>query len=292
MAVHGLRIIFPNTVFFSAHYRNACGSASAPDPGPATLAWLDAEFAAAKQAQERVWLVYHIPPGVDGYETLRQGACPGTIEPMWNQAYAEPFNALLQRYADTIAASFAGHTHMDDFRLLGDDSGYFAFVLITPAVSPIFGQNPAFRTVVYDPAGAILDQTTYDLTNLREAAAGGGTRVASGIHVHPVLTSAAGRFGQPDTTLCYERRRAGRPRPLAHPLPGVEPGILVPEPGWRRAGGAGGPRVSLRHRTHSLAGLRAMLLRRREIERQTGECGLRGKHELRNRPAGASCPCT
>jgi sphingomyelin phosphodiesterase acid-like 3 len=175
VAVHGLRIIFPNTVFFSAHYRNACGSAGAADPGPATLAWLDAELAAAKQAQERVWLVYHIPPGVDGYETLRQGSCPGTIEPMWNQAYAEPFNALVRRYADTIAASFAGHTHMDDFRLLGDDSGYFGFVLITPALSPIFGQNPAFRTVVYDSAGGILDQTTYDLTNLREAAAGGGT---------------------------------------------------------------------------------------------------------------------
>jgi hypothetical protein len=173
VAVRGLRIIFPNTVFFSLHYQNACGSAAVPDPGQATLDWLEAELAAAKQARERVWLVYHIPPGVDGYATLQHGSCPSAIVPMWNPGHAAAFDALFRRYADTVAASFAGHTHMDDFRLLGDDSGYYAFTLITPALSPIFGQNPAFRTVVYDPAGALLDQTTYNLANL-EAAAGGG----------------------------------------------------------------------------------------------------------------------
>jgi hypothetical protein len=159
-------------VFFSPHYQNACGTSAVPDPGEATLVWLETELAAAKQAQERVWLVYHIPPGVDGYATLQHGSCPGAIVPMWNQGYAAPFDALLRRYADTVAASFAGHTHMDDFRLVGDDSGYYAFTLITPALSPIFGQNPAFRTVVYDPAGAVLDQTTYNLANLEAASVG------------------------------------------------------------------------------------------------------------------------
>jgi len=161
-------------VFFSLHYQNACGSADIPDPAQATLAWLETELAAARQAQERIWLVYHIPPGVDGYATLQHGSCPGEIIPMWNQGYAAPFNALLRRYADTIAASFTGHTHMDDFRLLGGDDGYYGFTLITPALSPIFGQNPAFRTVVYDPTGTVLDHTTYYLANLEAAAAAGG----------------------------------------------------------------------------------------------------------------------
>ena len=93
---------------------------------------------------------------------------------MWSQGYAAPFNALLRRYADTIAASFAGHTHMDDFRLLGDGDGYYGFTLITPALSPIFGQNPAFRAVVYDPTGTVLDHTTYYLANLEAAATAGG----------------------------------------------------------------------------------------------------------------------
>jgi hypothetical protein len=172
--VSGIRILSANTNFLSIHYRNACGSATEGDPGRATLAWLEAELAAAKEAQERVWLVYHIPPGIDGYATLRRGACPGTMIPMWDQAYAGAFLVLMKRYAATVTASFAGHTHMDDFRLIGDAEGRYGFALITPAVSPIFGQNPAFRTVVYDPQGGILDQTTYDLTNLPQATAAAG----------------------------------------------------------------------------------------------------------------------
>jgi sphingomyelin phosphodiesterase acid-like 3 len=170
----GIRVLSVNTNFLSVHFRNACGSAADGDPGRATLAWLEAELAAAKQAGERVWLLHHIPPGIDGYATLRQGACPGTMIPMWDQAYAGAFSTLLRRYADTVIASFAGHTHMDDFRLIGDAGGRYGFALITPAVSPIFGQNPAFRTVTYDGAGGILDQTTYDLTNLPQATAAAG----------------------------------------------------------------------------------------------------------------------
>jgi len=178
IAVGGVRVLSANTNFFSIHYRNACGSPSDADPGRATLAWLETELAAAGQAQEPVWLVYHIPPGIDGYATFRQGACPDSMIPMWDQTYSEPFYALLRRYADIVVASIAGHTHMDDFRMIGDTNGRYAFALITPAVSPIFGQNPAFRTVAYNSAGSLLDQTTYDLTNLPEATASGGVTPA------------------------------------------------------------------------------------------------------------------
>jgi sphingomyelin phosphodiesterase acid-like 3 len=168
----GVSAVFLNTVFFARNYRNACGSRGDPDPGRQTLAWLAAELATAKQAHRRVWLVYHVPPGVDGYRTWRQGSCPDRIVTMWDEAYARPFLALLRRYSNTVAANFAGHTHMDDFRLIGDDKGDFSFTLIMPALSPIFGQNPAFRTVVFDRSGSILDQTTYDLANLAEAGPG------------------------------------------------------------------------------------------------------------------------
>jgi sphingomyelin phosphodiesterase acid-like 3 len=167
----GVRVLSTNTNFFSIHYRNACGSSSDPDPGRATLAWLETELAAAQRTREPVWLLYHIPPGIDGYATLQKGTCPAKIIPMWDPAYADAFDKLLRGYSNTVIASFAGHTHMDDFRLIGDRDGRYAFALITPAVSPIFGQNPGFRTVVYDPAGSILDQTTYYLTNLAQTIA-------------------------------------------------------------------------------------------------------------------------
>jgi sphingomyelin phosphodiesterase acid-like 3 len=167
-----IRIVFPNTVLFSKHYRNACGTKPEPDPGQATLRWLGAELAAAKEAGRPVWLVYHIPPGIDGYATWYKGACPDRIVPMWRPADAEGFAKLLRQYGDTVKANIAGHTHMDDFRLMGDAAGNYGFALITPALSPIFGQNPAFRTMTYDEGGGLLDQTTYNLTNLFETAIG------------------------------------------------------------------------------------------------------------------------
>lgn len=139
--VRGVRLIFANTIFFSRRYRNTCGAAGGDDPGRATLAWLEAELTAAKRAHQRVWLAFHVPPGIDGFATWRQGACPDRIIPMWADTYAQPAYALLRRYADTVAAGFAGHTHMDDFRLIGDAKGNFAFALITPAVSPILAKT-------------------------------------------------------------------------------------------------------------------------------------------------------
>src|SRR5260370_1616074 len=102
--VSGIRVLSTNTNFLSVHYRNACGSPADGDPGRATLAWLEAELAAAKQAGERVWLLYHIPPGIDGSATLRHGACPGTMTPMLHQAYAGPLLALIPHLPHTPTA--------------------------------------------------------------------------------------------------------------------------------------------------------------------------------------------
>ena len=86
------------------------------------------------------------PPGAAAHARTKSCRCGRT-------ATRSPLPTLLRRFAGTIAASFAGHTHMDDFRLIGDQGRYFGFTLITPALSPIFGQNPAFRTVDFDRAG-------------------------------------------------------------------------------------------------------------------------------------------
>jgi hypothetical protein len=91
---------------------------------------------------------------------------------MFAEPYAREFHALMARYRDTITASFAGHTHMDGFRLLGDDGKAFGWVMMSPAVSPIYGQNPAFRRVALDEDGTIADQSVYDLANLPDAARG------------------------------------------------------------------------------------------------------------------------
>ena len=165
----GVRVMFANTVFFSRNYRNACGGG---EPGMQTLDWLRAQLDRARQNGEKVWLLYHIPPGIDVFATLHGGGCPDAIGPMWDSSYAARFAALQHEFADTIAASFAGHTHRDEFRLTGEAGGHDGFVLIAPALSPIYGQNPAFQVFAYDASGGILDTATHYVANLTEAARG------------------------------------------------------------------------------------------------------------------------
>jgi len=161
-----------NSNYFSPNYKNACGASSDGNPAQATLAWLRRVLSEAEAAQRKVWLAYHIPPGIDAFATARHGACPITPVSLFAEPYAREFHALMERYRATITASFAGHLHLDGFRLLSDGGRAFGFVLVTPAVSPIFGQNPAFRRVALAEDGTIADQSVYYLANLPAAVSG------------------------------------------------------------------------------------------------------------------------
>jgi len=163
-----VRVIFADTVFFSRNYRDACG-AGGGDPGGKTLDWLRDRLTVAREAGQKVWLLYHIPPGIDVYATLHGAGCPKAMVPFWAPSYAVRFAELMDEFSGTVAASFAGHTHMDEFRLTGAAGG---FVLVVPALSPIFGQNPAFQVFAYDAAGGVLDRTTPYLANVAAAAGG------------------------------------------------------------------------------------------------------------------------
>ena len=167
------RIIVLNTVFFSPRYRDSCGHSTA-DPGEDLLAWLAKQLAEATSRRERVWLVYHIPPGVDAFATThpRQPSAEGNVTLLWKESYTSKFVSLLDEYRGVVGPNFAGHLHIDDFRLLGGSSKHSAFVVIGPAISPNIGQNPAFRLVTFDSRGRLTDQATYFLSNLTDVARG------------------------------------------------------------------------------------------------------------------------
>jgi len=162
------RIIVLNTVFFSPKYRNSCGDGSA-DPGESLFAWLASQLAEAQSRREKVWLVYHIPPGVDAFATSHtKQPSPEGVTVLWKDSYTRKFASLMEQYSGVVGPNFAGHIHVDDFRLLDRA----AFVMTEPAVSPNIGQNPAFRLVRFNSRGQLTDQSTYYLKNLTEAGTG------------------------------------------------------------------------------------------------------------------------
>jgi len=181
--IPGVRVISLSTAFFSYRYQPASFSQGcAPVTSNAAnevLAWLESNLAAAKQANEKVWLLFHVPPGIDvaatmhEYESLAKegpspaaAVCHKAVVPMWSPEWTVQFDSLLETYQDTVIASFAGHTHTDDFRLIGTSGSRQEFVLINPPITPVDNRNPAFRVVTFNSDGSLADQSTYYLTDL------------------------------------------------------------------------------------------------------------------------------
>jgi hypothetical protein len=166
-------IVVLSDVFWSRKYKDACGQ-TGTDPGSAELAWLEWTLYQAKLAGHTVTLAMHIPPGIDSYSSSRGNACPMKVVTFWQDAYVQRFLALVALYRDQIRIAFAGHTHMDDFRVVADAGGSpLLATRITPAVTPLFGNNPAFTAVLYSRTDAsVADYATFYLTNLAKVAPG------------------------------------------------------------------------------------------------------------------------
>jgi sphingomyelin phosphodiesterase acid-like 3 len=157
-----VRIIALNANFFSTNYKNPCGKPG-PDAGMRELEWLDAELLLARAEGKRVWLLFHIPPGVDVYDSEEWGgACPDLkTQTFWKDEYAQKYLRITAAHRKTIIGSFAGHTHQDEFRIANGD-----FIHITPSVSPVFGNNPAFEIVDVGRTGDLAGYTAWHLPDV------------------------------------------------------------------------------------------------------------------------------
>jgi sphingomyelin phosphodiesterase acid-like 3 len=155
-------IVVLNTVLWSRSY-SILGAGSS-DPGAAEMQWLAWKLYQARTLAHKVILVMHIPPGIDAYASCRRGNDQTPIQ-FWQDRYFTQFLELMQKYGDIVNIALAGHTHMDDFRVLGDTGNASPVVFrITPSISPTFGNNPAFSVLNYDgDSGNFSDIATYYL---------------------------------------------------------------------------------------------------------------------------------
>ncbi len=154
-----LAVIGLNTILFCQ------GFSSGPDANDSMVAaeldWLDARLAAATVAGKKVWLLMHAPPGgVPGATAglISNGQIQSAVM-MWYPAYQTRFLQILSNYPGLISLTLAGHTHMDEYRILPSAES----LEITPSVSPWFGNDPAFK--VFTVAGDTWKPTDFSSLN-------------------------------------------------------------------------------------------------------------------------------
>ncbi len=163
--VPGLEFIVLNTAYWSNKWK----AASDPDQATVELHWLSAQVDRLRQAHKSAAILMHIPPGIDAYDSATPGRC-ATPTLFWKKQYMDSFLAIVAAHEDIVRDAFAGHTHMDDFRVLTDSNGTpFFQIHIAPSIGRDHHNDPGFEIGVYDKAnGALVD---YAATYLRKSSA-------------------------------------------------------------------------------------------------------------------------
>jgi len=181
-AIPHTRLIVLDDLYLSTRYAT-CGGKPDPAPAAAQLAWLESQLASARQHKDRVWVMGHIPPGVDPFNTIRNlpRVCFGAKPTMFLSS--ESLADLLARNSDIVRLALFGHTHSDEMRLLTaeaaastqrtTDNGQLTTtplgvpVKLVPSITPVNGNRPTFTLATIDPATANLtDFTVMEASNL------------------------------------------------------------------------------------------------------------------------------
>jgi sphingomyelin phosphodiesterase acid-like 3 len=166
------RLVVLNHLYMADKY-SSCGGAPDPAEIDEQLGWARQEFALARQNHERVWIMGHIPPGVNAYSTAAKmrDICGGQSPVMFLSS--DRLENLLLEYDDVIELGIFGHTHMDELRLVkpsarGDHptSTKGVAIKMVPSISPVDGNNPAFTVARIASASSVLtDYEVYSASN-------------------------------------------------------------------------------------------------------------------------------
>ncbi|MFN7098607.1 MAG: metallophosphoesterase, partial [Gammaproteobacteria bacterium] len=148
------KIVFLNSNLFSA---KATGNQIATALQQ-QLSWLQQQLDTAHSQHQHVWLVYHIPNGADVYNCAEKHS---TVM-LWQKQANAGLMKVLNQYPDVVTAIFSAHVHMDGYQLVHLRDHTTVLNTFIPAVSPIYDNNPAFKTYQYDShTFALGDAQTY-----------------------------------------------------------------------------------------------------------------------------------
>jgi sphingomyelin phosphodiesterase acid-like 3 len=160
-------------LFMSQRYAT-CGGKANPAPAAAQIVWMEQQLNAARRSHEKVWVMSHIPPGVNPYATATRvmDLCSGGKPTMFLKSEALP--DAMANYGDVIELAIFAHTHMDEIRILkpaaaGAPAEGVA-VKMVGSISPIDGNNSSFTV-------AEIDATTAQLRDYRVIVASNQTGV-------------------------------------------------------------------------------------------------------------------
>ncbi|KAL3674665.1 hypothetical protein V7S43_000605 [Phytophthora oleae] len=145
-----LVVLTLNTVPYSPNHSPDTTNMSDPF---GQFAWLNETLLELRNAGKFAYVVGHIPPIIDSYRGAQ----------MWESEYIATYKSIVTQFADIIKAQFFAHVHSIEFpRTRSSGRCRACAVVMSAAISPIYGNNPAFMTWDFDATTyEVLDFTVY-----------------------------------------------------------------------------------------------------------------------------------
>jgi sphingomyelin phosphodiesterase acid-like 3 len=168
--IQNARLLVLDDLFMSKSYATCAGKAD-PAGANAQIAWLQHQLIEARASKQKIWVMGHIPPGVDLYSTMKKmGDLCGDQKPGMFLS-SEGIADVLVEFSDVVQLAIFAHTHMDEMRLLKDDnlsaaSSKPVAVKMVSSISPNHDNNPSFTIAQIDPAtAALVDYRVFAASN-------------------------------------------------------------------------------------------------------------------------------
>ncbi|XP_057663019.1 acid sphingomyelinase-like phosphodiesterase 3b isoform X1 [Diorhabda carinulata] len=127
--------------------------------------WLDSVLAKFQKNGETVYLVGHVPPGLNERQRGSTASKHFAYLDYHNKRYLD----IVRKYAGIIAGQFFGHLHSDTFKVIYSTNGKpISWAMVAPSVTPkrtIDGpNNPGLRLYKFDKdTGQVFDYTQFYL---------------------------------------------------------------------------------------------------------------------------------
>ena len=188
LPVPGLRAVVVDDIFWSPRYHRCGGSQTGRAETLAELAG-----ALSTQPTLRTWLLLHIPPGVDAFSTLHL-AHRMAVVPFLDSDPRAQLTALVDDPGNHVALVIGGHAHRFTYRLVDAGHAHPAPMLLVPAVSPIFRNNPSFLRVDVTAAGTIANAREYSLVRGNWTAVGDLRELGLAAFTTPALLDLQARL--------------------------------------------------------------------------------------------------
>ena len=120
--VENARLLVLDDIFMSSKY-TTCGGKADASGAEAQLVWLAQQLADARRNGDKVWVMAHIPPGVDGHASVaRLDQVCGAKGPKMFLG-SEKLAEVLAENSDVVKLAIFAHTHMDEVRILKAENG-------------------------------------------------------------------------------------------------------------------------------------------------------------------------